>query len=181
MEFGKILIAQTTTLLSFMIVILSVDSSYITKMCKMIYSNNWLNVSDDKGLFLFLFITYLIVGISTLEIIRNMCGKNLKLKDKVVYIQTCNYNNSFLLFANFLSLYIYRKLSVRTLNLLLIGIWNCALYNFTYLMGLKYLSGLVYCNFLISNILNLLMTYLCNFDVVVDVIIGQYKSYKLFY
>ncbi|WUR03815.1 uncharacterized protein VNE69_06134 [Vairimorpha necatrix] len=180
MELGQILIAQFTTLLSLFTVLLSIDSQYITSLCTSLYSSPYLSVSDDKGLFLFLFITYLISSISILEIIRNLSGKNYKLKDKVVYIQTCNYNNSFLLFANFLSLYIYKKLCARTVNLLMIGMFNCAFYNLTYLMELKYVSGLVYCNFIVANILSFMCTYVQGFGKVLDLTILQYKRYKLY-
>ncbi|EEQ82946.1 hypothetical protein NCER_100277 [Vairimorpha ceranae BRL01] len=180
MEFGQIIIAQFTSLVSLFMIFYLLDTPLIRKFSEIVYKNTIINVSDDKGIFLFIFLTYLIVMISTLEVIRNMIGKNYSLRDKILYIQTCNYNNSFLLFANFLSLYIFKKLSVRTFNLLILGIINSLLYNLTYLMGLKSLSGLFYCNFLITNLLNLLSTFIVRFDYLLSSIVAIYKGYKVF-
>lgn len=176
MEFGQILVAQSTSIISFLCLILALDSTYIQKISKFLYSTSFLNISDSKGLFLCTFMIYMILFTSFIEILRISARKNFTLRDKIVYIQTCNFNNSFILFANFLSIYIYKKLCVRTLNLLMYAVCNSFLYNVCYLADFKIFSGFFYLNFVLANLVSVMCTYLRDFDNMLDVFIMYYKG-----
>jgi hypothetical protein len=176
MEFGQILVAQGTSIISLLFLFIALDNTYIQRLSKFLYSISFLNISDDKGLFLCSFMVYMILFTSFIEIMRISARKNFTLRDKIVYIQTCNFNNSFILFANFLSIYIYKKLCTRTLNLLIYSICNSFLYNICYLADFRVLSGFFYLNFVLANLVSVMFTYVSRFDHLLDIFMIYYKG-----
>lgn len=180
MELGQILLAQIVVVFSLLFVILNIDSSLISKYVSKLFYSSYFKIGDDKGIFLFTFLLYMLVTVCVLEIIRLSSQKNFMLRDRVLYIQKCNYNNSFFLFVNFLSAYIYKSLNSRTLNLFLFGIFNNFIYMICYLMNLKLLSGLFYLNYIICNSVCIGQTFVRGFDKFLDGVVSYYSGFRWF-
>lgn len=180
MELGQILLAQILIVFSLLLTTLNLDSSMIKTYITTIFTSKYFKIGDDKGVFLFTFISYLLLSICILEIIRLISKKNFMLRDRILYIQKCNYNNSFLLFVNFISAYIYKSLNSRSLNLFLFSIVNNIFFILFYLCNLKYFSGFFYLNYIICNTVCAGNTFFRGFDRVLDFVVEYYKGFRMF-
>ncbi|KAF9764633.1 hypothetical protein NGRA_0418 [Nosema granulosis] len=167
MEFGLLLKGQLTIIFSLFSVINFIDLPHTFDLYNIIKSSPLLKIGDEKGIFLFLYLINLIAMVLILELLKVSCStKHCESgQENVYYIQSCTYNNAILLFVNFISLYIYKALCKKTLDMLIFALISSTLFNITFLMGLVSLSGYFYVNFVFCNIFCFLYTYVSNFDI----------------
>lgn len=180
MELGQILLAQIVVIFSLLFIILNIDSTLIHKYISKVLYSTYFKIGDDKGIFLFTFLLYMLITICILEIIRLSCQKNFMLRDRILYIQKCNYNNSFFLFVNFISAYIYKSLNNRLLNLFLFSMLNNLVYMIFYLVDLKILSGFFYLNYIICNCICIGQTFVKGFDRFLNEVVRYYTMFRMF-
>ncbi|EOB12061.1 hypothetical protein NBO_568g0003 [Nosema bombycis CQ1] len=182
MEFGQLLKGQLTIILSFFSVLNFIDISYTNIFYNGIKNCDFLKVGDEKGIFLFLYLINLLVMVLILELLKvsNQSKYRTEQREDIYYIQSCTYNNSILLFVNFISLYIFKALSKKTLDLLLLSLISSSLFNLTFLLGLISVSGYFYVNFVLANVLCFLYTFLTDFDSLVMVFKHAFTGYKFY-
>lgn len=166
MEFGLLLKGQLTTIFALFSVVNFIDIPLTSDFYRFIKSSYYLKIGDEKGIFLFLYLINLITMVLFLELLKVSSDSkhSESRRNSVYYIQSCTYNNSILLFVNFISIYIYKALCKKTLDMLILSLISSTLFNITYLCGLISLSGYFYVNFVISNIFCILYTFVSDFD-----------------
>lgn len=165
MEFGMLLKGQLTILIAVFTTLNFIDSPHTTKIYDWLKNSTYLKIGDDKGIFLFLFLVYLLTMVLIVELLKGSCTKTCDpyTKETIYYVHSCTYYNAILLFANFISIYIYKALYKKTLDLLLMSLVSSFFFNIAYLSGLISLSGYFYVIFILSNILCVLYTFCSNF------------------
>jgi hypothetical protein len=175
MQLGHFFASQIMIIFSLLILVVFSESRYLPKLLSLVYTSPLVRVSDAKGAFYFLFSFLTTAKIFLLEIIRStakICKKD-DLKRRTIKSQRLVLYMSFVLFLNFIGAYIFKSLTDRTLNLLVLGLAAIVLTSLSGLAGVDMLMTFYYVIFVLCNILVVLLTYFIG----VERVLGEVGRY----
>lgn len=180
MQLGHLFAGQMIMYFSFLMLVVVSESKAIPRWIMYLHRSPLLRVSDSKGTFYFLFsFSTAIIGFM-LETARSIAKiyKNDRMKYRVIKSQRSFTYMSSILYVNFLGTYIFKSLSDRCMNLLMLGLVSHVCCSLSAFLGLDILNTFFYLNFVMTNIAVLLLTYFIGFDFVLMGLGNYFRKFR---